>query len=219
MPRMDNRRWIPTLALAAALATAASAGLAAQSGKGSGRAYRWVDENGVTHYGDVVPPEYARQGRAELNSQGVPVREFPAQLSEHEAAEAQKAAAEAARRRQHDQFLLNTYTRPADIEQLRDERIALIDGQVALARGSIESLDTRLAQLAERMRNFQPYSDAPNARRLPDRLAEEIVRTLHERRSLQESLAAREAEKRELRSRFDADLARYNEITAGRAPR
>lgn len=214
MPRMHTRLWFTCLALTATLAA-----VAAQGGERSGKAYRWVDENGVTHYGDVVPPEYARQGRAELNSLGVPVREFPAQLSEAEAAEAQKTAAEAARQRQHDQFLLNTYTRSADIEQLRDERIALIEGQVALARGSIDSLDTRLTALAGRMRNFQPYSDAPNARRMPDRLAEEIVRALHERRALEESLAARETEKNQLRAKFDADLARYRELTAGRPAR
>lgn len=213
---MRSEGQLKTLAFALVLALATAPGLAAQSG---GKAYRWVDENGVTHYGDVVPPQYASQGRAELNSQGVAVREIPAQMTTAEAAAAQKAAAEAARRRQHDQFLLNTYTSPTDIEQLRDERIALIESQVALTRGSIESTGARLRTLEERMRAFQPYSDSPTARRVPDRLAEEVVRALHERRALEEGLAARESEQRALRERFDADLARYRELTAGRQQR
>jgi hypothetical protein len=69
------------------------------------------------------------------------------------------------------------------------------------------------------MRTFKPYSSNANARRLPDQLAEEAVRTLHEKRALIESLTAREAEKNEMRARFDADLARYRELTTNRQPR
>jgi hypothetical protein len=55
-----------------------------------------------------------------------------------------------------------------------------------------------------------------NARRVPDQLAEEIVRTLQERRSLQDALASRENEKTEMRAQFDTDLARYRELTTKR---
>ncbi|MHB1292913.1 MAG: DUF4124 domain-containing protein, partial [Sulfuricella sp.] len=33
----------------------------------AGKLYSWVDENGKTHYGNTVPPQYAQQGNAELN--------------------------------------------------------------------------------------------------------------------------------------------------------
>jgi hypothetical protein len=207
---MSNRQRF--IVLAAGLACLATGALGAEPGKG--KSYRWVDSNGVTHYGDSVPPEYASQGRAELNPQGVALREVPRQLSPAEAAEAQKLAAEAARRRQRDSFLLNTYTHVSDIEQLRDERLALIEGQMEIARGSIGSTDQRIASLQERMRNFLPYSAAPNARRIPDQLAEEAVRALKERRSLQAALDSREAEKNELRTQFDSDIARYRELTS-----
>lgn len=183
-----------------------------------GRSYRWVDENGVTHYGDAVPPQYAGQGRSELNAQGVEMKNHPRQLSTDEAAAAQKAAAEEARRRQQDAFLLNTYTRVSDIEQLRDERIALVDGQIQVTNGSLETNGQRLADLEKRMRNFKPYSDA-STRRLPDQLVEEVVRTLKERSSLQELLGKHEAQKLAQRSQFDADIARYRELTNQRISR
>jgi hypothetical protein len=197
-------------ALGAALLFSGMAGAAAS---GSGKAYRWVDKNGVVHIGDSVPPEYASQGQAELNPQGVPLRETPRQLSPTELAAANQAAAETAKRRQHDAFLLSTYTRVQDIEQLRDERLALIDGQMELARGSLGTTAHRLAGLQDRMRSFLPYSAAPNARRLPDQLAEEVVSALKEQRSLQEILVSREAEKTGLRTQFDTDIARYRELT------
>jgi Domain of unknown function (DUF4124) len=209
---MINRMACIAAAVGTALLYLGAVGAA--EGSSGAKSYRWVDSNGVVHYGDNVPPEYASQSRAELNPQGVAVREIPRQPSVSEAAAAQQAAAEASKRRQHDSFLLTTYTHVHDIEQLRDERVALIDGQMDIARVSINSVNQRLGTLQERMRSFQPYSTAPNARRMPDKLAEEVVRALKERRSLQTALDSRESEKNALRLQFDADIARYRELTS-----
>ena len=32
--------------------------------------YKWVDDQGITHYGETIPPEYAHKDRAELNKSG-----------------------------------------------------------------------------------------------------------------------------------------------------
>jgi hypothetical protein len=204
------------LAGAALQAASNSKGTSGGSGKAT---YKWVDSNGVTHYGDSIPPEYAQGGRTELNDQGVEVRRLPPRLSPEEAAAADAAALEESRRRQRDTFLLNTYVSAKDIEQLRDERIALVEGQLGIARGSIESADSKVQAIAKRLASFKPYSQSANARRIPDPLAEEAVRALQDRRSLDETIAMREQEKLELRAQFDADLARYRELTANRLPR
>ncbi|MET0281633.1 MAG: DUF4124 domain-containing protein [Steroidobacteraceae bacterium] len=183
------------------------------------RAYKWVDRNGVTHYGDSIPPEYASQGHEELNSQGVPVRETARQLNPLEAARAQEQAAEQQRLRQHDSFLTSTYTKVADIEQLRDERVALVAAQLELARGSLAAADQRLGTLSERMNNFRPYATAPSARRVPDQLAEELVRALSDRRSMQTTVDQRQQEMLALRTSFEADIARFRELTSRPASR
>jgi Domain of unknown function (DUF4124) len=200
-------------AAASAMLSVGFQAVAADGGKGT-TSYKWVDEHGVTHYGQVVPPEYATRDRAELNGRGVPVRQFPRQLSPTEAEDAQKSAADIARMRQHDSFLLQTYTKVSDIENLRDERMALIDAQMEIARGSIAAADQRMHSLEPRVKNFQPYSATPNARRLPDQLAEEVVRTMNERFMLRAALEKREKEKTEVRSQFDGDIARYRELTS-----
>lgn len=198
-------------ALAACLILACTAATAAQK---NNRLYKWTDKEGVVHYGDTVPPEYASQAREELNGQGVTLREVPRQLSPAEAEAARKAAAEETRRRQRDSFLLNSYTKVADIEQLRDERIALIDSQMELARTSIAATDQRLADQQGRLRNFRPYSASANARRVPDKLATEVVRTLSERRSMVTQLQRYEEDKATQKATFDADIARYRELTS-----
>ncbi len=32
--------------------------------------YKWVDDKGVTHYGEVIPPEYSNKSNALLSDQG-----------------------------------------------------------------------------------------------------------------------------------------------------
>ena len=181
---------------------------------GQVRAYKWVDNEGVVHFGDTIPPEYSQQARQELNKQGVPIREYPRQLSPAEAEAAQKAASEQARSKQRDSSLLSSYTRVSDIERLRDERIALIDGQMELARGSIATADQRIGTLRNRMGTFKPYNPSANARRLPDQLAEEVVRALSERRSMARQLEQRGREKAEQIAAFNSDIARYQELTS-----
>jgi hypothetical protein len=202
-----NTRFL--IALAGSTALAVSGFAAAQV-----KAYKWKDKDGVVHYGDTVPPEYSEQAHQELNSQGVPVREFPRQLSPAEAAAAQQTAAEAAKRAQRDAYLLANYTRASELEDLRDERIALIDGQMELARGSIATADQRIGGLSTRLAGFKPYSSAPSARRVPDQLAEEVVRALSERRSMATQLEQRAKEKAEQMASFNDDIARYKTLTA-----
>lgn len=208
---MKTSRFL--IAVAGSIALLGTTTMAWSQAKGA-RAFKWVDKEGVVHYGDTVPPEYAEQAHQELNKQGVPVRDYPRQLSPAEAEAARKAANEEARRKQRDSYLLTNYTRVSDIEQLRDERIALIDGQMELARGSIATADQRIGALRTRMNGFKPYAPSSNARRLPDQLAEEVVRALSERRSLAAQLQQREKEKAEQLAIFNTDIARYRELTA-----
>lgn len=174
---------------------------------------RWVDENGVVHYGDVPPPEATRTERTVLNDQGVPVRQIPRQMTPEEAAVAQRQREEEARRRAQDSFLLTTYTRVADIERVRDDQLGLIDAQLELARSSLAASEQRLEALGKRMANFRPYS-TQNTRRVPDTLAGEVVQALGERRTMHETLARHEARREETQAKFDADITRYRELTS-----
>ena len=214
---MTTRPGIGLLLLVCVATTATALGAARTSGSGSTPGtvtYKWVDAQGVTHYGDHIPPEFAQGETAVLNHQGVALKDLPARLTPAQQEEARHRDEATARQKQHDSFLLTTYTSAHDIEQLRDERLAQIEGQITAARGYIDSVDSRLASLRARANNFRPYSASPTARRLPDALAEEIVQTLNEARSQREILAARQKEQKELRATFQSDIDRYRALTA-----
>src|ERR1700742_4294683 len=91
--------------------------------------YKWTDEQGIVHYGDSIPPQYAQQERAVLNSRGVEVRKLDAQKSPEQIAAEAQTQQEVIRQKQHDAFLLNTYTSAKDIEALRDLRLDQMHGQ------------------------------------------------------------------------------------------
>jgi Domain of unknown function (DUF4124) len=205
------RRHLFVLLLAAA-ATGLSAQLAAQSNSSSkhGIAYRWVDEQGVVHYGDNIPPQYASQERAVMNSEGIEVSHVDAQKSPEQAAAAERARADVLKQRQHDSFLVSTYTSVKDIESLRDLRLDQLQGQRAASAQYVESLRARLGTLQVRVLAYQPYSE--KGRPMPDDVAENLVRTLNEVRQQTAALAATSEQEKELRRQFDSDITRYREL-------
>ena len=209
-PRPRSRWLLAATALACAGACAAAA--PSKSSSKQGVAYRWVDEQGVVHYGDHIPPQYASKERAVLNSQGVEVGRLEAQKSPEQATAEARAREAQMKQRQHDAFLITTYTSVKDIEALRDLRLDQLRGQRAAAEQYTESLRTRLATLQTRALNFQPYSARPDARRMPDDLAENLVRTVNELHAQDQELAVKTQEETTLRAQFQADIERYRAL-------
>ena len=183
--------------------------LAHAEGTHSSGAYKWVDEKGMTHYGDRIPPEYAKRERAVLNSQGVEVRRMEAQRTPEQIAEDQRKAQLQQQVHQHDTFLLTTYQSVRDIEQLRDARLNQLADQRRSTEAYIESLNGRLSVLQTRASAFRPYSTNPNARQMPDDMAEDLVRTMNEVRVQRTGLAQKRKEEDAMRAQFDTDIARY----------
>ena len=189
------------------------------SGTEGASAYKWVDEKGVTHYGDSVPAEYSHREQTVLNSQGVVVDKRLAEMTPAEAAAYAAKRKEESRQKQHDMFLVSTYPSVKEIENVRDARLEQINGQVTAAEAYIASLTTRVAGLKERSMNFAPYNTKPGARRMPDDLAEEMVRAMSELRTQNKALAAKRAELQNVQNSFDADIVRFKELRTSAAAR
>jgi uncharacterized protein DUF4124 len=212
MPAAASRLKILSLLAATALAASLAHADPSSSAKKGGIAYRWVDEQGVVHYGDNVPPQYANQERAVLNGEGVQVGRLDAQKSPEQQATDERERAVLMRQRQHDAFLVTTYTSVKDIEALRDLRLDQLNGQRAAAEQYVDSLHGRLASLQTRAMNFRPYSPRADANRMPDDLAENLVRTVTELRVQSAALDAKNQEESNLRAQFQSDIERYREL-------
>ena len=186
------------------------------------RLYRWVDENGVVHYGDRIPPEYADRDRTVLNSQGVAVdREegvlTPAELEEIERQRALEAAARNARAEiaRRDRMLLETYLSVADIENLRDSRLEMLESQVTVTEIYLSDLNERLERLLADASRYKPYSEREDAPELPQQLAREIESTEASISSYRQTIERTRDEQAKLRSQFDSDIERFKELKGG----
>jgi hypothetical protein len=181
--------------------------------------YKWVDDKGVIHYGDSIPSEYSQRETRVLNSQGVEVQKRRAEMSPAEAAVYALKQQEEAERRQRDMFLISTYPSVKEIEQVRDTRLDQINGQVSAAEAYISSLNSRVDGLKQRAILFAPYNTKPDARRMPDDLAEEMVRASSELRTQKSALAQRRSELQNVVDSFDADIRRFKELRTSAAAR
>ena len=182
--------------------------------------YRWVDAEGLVHYGDHVPPVYADQDREILNGHGVAVRLVEGTATEEELAERARlaaldeAAAEAEQARaNHDRVLLNTYLSVEEIERLRDQRLDLLDAQVLVTEQYLTNLTQRLIQLQQNASRFKPYSQEPDARDIPENLQLDITQTTASIELYEETLGRTRDRVTNLTETFARDIRRFQELT------
>ena len=189
------------------------------------RTYRWVDEDGVTHYGDRVPPEHSDKELHVLNDQGVTVARVQGKQTEEEIAELERQRAEReanAKTREEallrDRVLLSTYLSVEEIEALRDRRIELVDGQMRVIQIYLDNLREKLIKLENEAKRYSPYSDNPKARPIDEKLARELSDTLDSIMLYEQNLAKSQAEQQELIAKFEADITRFKELRSHNTP-
>jgi len=194
----------------------------AQQRQDGGRLYRWVDKNGVTQFGDSIPPEYANADRDVLNRQGIRVGfeegeitpEERAVLDQRQAAEDQRRQAQLAVARR-DHMLLQAYSAVSEIEDLRDRRLELLESQIKVTELYLANLRKRLVGLQEEASDFKPYTTRSDAPQIPENLALDISRTAGSINVYEATLSRTRADQRALRVSFDNDIERFKELKGG----
>jgi hypothetical protein len=214
---MSTRGPRMALGLVLGLIGLSAGGMAA--GTTGATTYKWVDEQGIVHYGDSIPPQYAEKEHQLLNKQGVEVGHTEAQKTPEQLAIEAGAHDVLVKQQQHDSFLLTTYTSVKDIEALRDVRLDQLQGQRIAAEQYVENLHSRLVALQARVKHFRPYNVRPDAHRMPDDLAEDLVHTLNEMRTQSNALTVKNQEVATLKEQFEMDINRYRELHEARANR
>jgi hypothetical protein len=193
----------------------ASSALAAntQSSSSSGRrVYEWVDEQGVTHYGDRIPPEYASREHRVITGQGVELERTEAQKTPEQLAHEEQEKLDAAQRANRDRNLLNTYVSVQEIEHLRDQRLALVSDQIKVTGQFLEILNGKMNKLKQSSARFKPYSLDPSAPPMSDQLAEDLVRVGSDIRTQEENLREKRSEEAIMNKQFENDIARFKEL-------
>ena len=179
--------------------------------------YKWVDDNGTTHYGETIPPEYADKDHEVLNKSGRVIQTEEVMTPERRRAKAledakkRKEAEAALERRRRDMTLLNTYSNVDEIDQARIRNLQQIDARINAINSFIKSANDNLLSLQAESDSYEK-----SHREIPASLKQDLQNARKRLTKLHQDVLAPQAEKAALQARFEADKARYIELTGKR---
>ena len=179
------------------------------------KVYKWVDEDGVVHYGDSIPAEYAELPKEVVNDHGVTVanlagKKTPEEIEAERIEKERLLAVELQRRA--DQALLATYLSVDEILMHRDRRVELFQAQSRVTELYLKNLERRLEKLRSEASNFQPYSENPDAPMIDGDLAEDLRKTKEIISRHQRNLKKFQADEQQIVARFDGDITRFKAL-------
>lgn len=176
--------------------------------------YKWVDDKGVTHYGETIPPEYAGKDRAELNKAGRVIKQqevlTPEERRVKEQADIKKRAEEedALVQKRRDKALLNTYSNVKEIDLARNRSLQQVEAR-------LNSIGSQLKMAEGNLNGLQKEADGYTKanKKIPLSLQEDLHESQARLTKLQQDMEKSRAEKAAVEARYDADKARYKELT------
>lgn len=210
---MTKNKLLAALTLGIAIALGVSFSLPAAA-----KLYKWVDENGTTHYGETIPPEYADKDRVELNKAGRVIKkqdvltpeEIRAERSNKEQEEARKLSEEQAalERKRRDRALIDTYSNVNEIDLARKRNLQQIELRINGINANLKMASDNLLGLQN---EAEAYIKANKA--IPKDLQDDLNEAQTRVDKLQKDMEKPQAEKTAMEARYEADKARYRELT------
>jgi len=171
--------------------------------------YKWVDERGETHYGEVVPPEYANKDKVQFDEKGRVMKESrpegDAGSPEGKTAE-QKAVLE---QRRKDKALLNTYSNEKEIDLARDRNLQQVEARISSVQLLIQSAQESLDSYRKEASGIKA------GKKIPVELQADISGAENKIAKLKQELDAANEKAASVRAGFEADKVRYRELTGG----
>ena len=176
--------------------------------------YKWVDDRGTTHYGETIPPEYANKSRQILNKSGAVIKTqevlTPDQQRAKEAESAKMKADEAVARDQkrYDKSLTDSYSSVNEIELARSRSLQQVDARINSISSQLKMANNSLIDLQNEIAGRRKAG-----KKVPTFMLNEIKSAQSRVQDLQQDLDKSRADKLSVDARFNAEKARYKELT------
>ena len=178
--------------------------------------YKWVDDKGVTHYGEVIPPEYSPKNSASLNDKGRLVKKNDDVDNKERLINAEDEAKKRTdheaklEQRRKDTALLNTFTNEKEIDLARDRNLHQIESVI----NSVRSLQ-KTAQ--ENLKHYQQEAEERKRanKKIPASLQADITESENKLAKLQQDLVKAQEKSAAIKTSYDADKLRFRELTGG----
>ena len=178
--------------------------------------YKWVDDKGVTHYGEVIPPEYTNKSNAQLSDKGRVIKRTEEvnnkERSANEEDEAKKRIDNEAKLEQSrkDKALQNTFSNEKEIDLARDRNLHQVESLIS----SIQSLQKTAR---ENLKNYQQEAEERKraGRKLHASLQADITESENKLAKLQLDLVKAQEKAAAVKASYEADKIRFRELSGG----
>lgn len=183
--------------------------------------YKCKNDKGEIYYSQAYDAARCAGGGAQLNEQGVAVRQIPRVKSAEELAAEKQAAAEkaeadriAAEKAEADRILLTAYGNEDELKRVHDQQMEMIDTAVETAKLQLANQQRSLADLlavaAESERAKKP---------VPDNIANSIGTVRRQIEDQNATITRKEAERVTATAEFEAKLDRYRKLVEAQKAR
>lgn len=163
------------------------------------RIVKWKDENGTTHYGDKIPPQYSNRENSLMNKQGITVQKNNPNVQQDKNAELAKIEQE-----KKDRALLGTFTNAEEIDLTRDRNLE----PDLLALKSLQQ-DRAVAQKKLEKSSSTALSYTKANKTVPASIRTEVETDKNALAKIDRRISERQLAIDNIRKRFEEDKKRY----------
>lgn len=160
---------------------------------------KWIDKQGVTHYGDRPPSFEESKSNVEMNSRGLVVKKNAPIEHKNEAHDLQQQQQD-----RKDKILLASYTNAIEIDLARDRSLEMNKAAMTSLASQKESIAARIARNNNTADGFKQHNKP-----LPANLDKEFKDTLAQSGRIDKQIADRKLEMEQTLKNYTEDEARY----------
>ncbi len=164
---------------------------------------KWVDSNGVTHYGDKLPSQEAGRNNIEMRNNGVVIKQNIRADKKTEILDQQKEEDKLAQERA-DKVLLASYTKPEEIDLACERNLQMDYAALQSLSQNKQNAVNRMTLNKKMAQGFQA-KDKP----LPAKLSEELKQSQLELASINKQIAQRKQNVDATRKRYTEEKNRF----------
>ena len=186
--------------------------------------YKWVDEKGVTHYSDTLPPQYSKHANTQIDKRGVVVKKTdraltPAEIEtkEQEKKRLKEEEVRAKEQKRLDDILLATFAIENEIDLARDRSLEPFDGKIYLARDRIKYLQQHIAEQNKELEFHTAAGKSQKKKKVssaPTALTKDIATSQKEMAELEASIQLLEKDKIKIVNKYAEDKRRFRDVKA-----
>ena len=171
--------------------------------------FKWVDDKGETHYGEVVPPEYANKDRVQFDDKVRVIKEK--QTEDNSATQKYQSADQKAEfeQRRKDKMLLNTYSNEKEIDLARDRNLQQVEALIKSIQDLQKSAQASLDGYRKEAKGIEP------GKKIPASLQADIAAAENRLNKLKHDQDEANAKAASVRANFEAFKVRYRELVGG----